>query len=91
MIRAYIGSAMKQAHYEIINQPETPYYGEIQGLQGVLACGATLAECRNNLEDALDSWLTLGLQLGHPIPGVGGVPRVPVWRECRTACGNSTL
>jgi predicted RNase H-like HicB family nuclease len=73
MIRAYIDSAMTQAHYEIIDQPETPYYGEIPGLEGVLASGATLEECRANLEDALDAWLALGLQLGHPLPEVGGI------------------
>lgn len=73
MIRSYIEAAMRQAHYEIIDQPGMPYYGEIPGLDGVLACGATLEECRANLEDALDAWLALGLQMGHPIPAVGGV------------------
>ena len=33
-----------------------------------MAVGATLEECRANLEDALDSWLVLGLQLGHEFP-----------------------
>ena len=78
MIRAYIDSAMRQAHYEFIDQPETTYYGEIPGLDGVLACGATLEECRANLEDALDAWLALGLQLGHPLPEVGGVSMEPL-------------
>ena len=68
MIQTYIQTAMKRAHYEIIDQPEDPYYGEIPGLQGVLAVGPTLEECRANLEDALDGWLVLGLQLGHGIP-----------------------
>ncbi len=73
MIRAYIQAAMEQAHYELIDQPGDPYYGEIPGLQGVMACGATLEECRANLENALDAWITLGLQLGHDIPEIGGV------------------
>lgn len=73
MIRAFIDAAMGQAHYEIIDQPEDPFYGEIPGLDGVLACGATLEECRANLEDALDAWLMLGLQLGHPIPEMDGI------------------
>ena len=30
-----------------------------------MACGATLEECRANLEDALDAWSALGLQLSH--------------------------
>jgi predicted RNase H-like HicB family nuclease len=73
MIRAYIENAMKHAHYEIIDQPNEPYCGEIPGLQGVLATGATLEECRANLEDALDAWLMLGLQLGHRIPEMDGI------------------
>jgi predicted RNase H-like HicB family nuclease len=73
MIRTYIQAAMQRAHYEMIDQPGLPYYGEIPGVQGVMACGATLEECRTNLEDALDAWIVLGLQLGHDIPEVEGV------------------
>ncbi len=73
MIREYIHQAMKRAHYELIDQPAEPFYGEIPGLQGVLAVGKTLEECRSNLEDALDAWLALGLQLGHEIPEIEGV------------------
>ena len=73
MIRPYIDAAMRRAHYEIIDQPGHPFYGEIPGLQGVLAVGATLEECRSNLEDALDAWLMLALQLGHPIPEIDGI------------------
>ena len=72
MIRDYIEAAMRQAHCELIDQADQPYYGEIPGLQGVLACGASLEECRANLEDALDAWIALGLQLGHPIPEIEG-------------------
>jgi len=73
MIRTYIDVAMKHAHYEMIDQPEDPYYGEIPGLEGVMACGASLEECRASLEDALDAWIVLGLQLGHEIPPIDGV------------------
>ena len=38
-----------------------------------MACGATLEECRANLEDVLDAWIALGLQLGHDIPEIAGV------------------
>ena len=73
MLREYINAAMRRAHYELINQPDQSYYGEIPGLDGVLATGKTLEECRANLEDSLDAWLALGLQLGHAIPEVEGV------------------
>ena len=73
MIRAFIQAAMQHAHYELIDQPGDPYYGEIPGLDGVIACGTTLEECRANLEDALDAWIVLGLQLGHPNPEIDGI------------------
>lgn len=80
MLRDYIEQAMRLAHYELIDQPETPYYGEIPGLQGVMAVGSTLEECRANLEDALDEWLALGLQLNHEIPKLDGVTLEPLRR-----------
>ena len=73
MIREYIHNAMRHAHYEIIDPPETPFYGEIPELPGVLACGVTLEDCRADIEDALDGWIVLGLQLGHEIPEVDGI------------------
>ncbi len=73
MIRAYIDAAMNRAHYELIQQKGEPYYGEIPELEGVLATGRTLEECRANLEDALDTWILLGIQLGHPIPEIGRI------------------
>ena len=78
MLRSYIDAAMTQAHYEMIDQPEEPFYGEIPGLQGVLATGKTLEECRANLEDALDGWIALGLQMGHALPEVNGVSLKPL-------------
>lgn len=36
LLRAYIEQAMDLAHYEIIDQEEAPYYGEIPGLQGAI-------------------------------------------------------
>lgn len=73
MLRDYIQAAMRHAHYEIIDQPGEPYYGEIPECPGVLAIGRTLEDCRQNLEDALDAWLMLGIRLGHEIPEVDGI------------------
>jgi predicted RNase H-like HicB family nuclease len=56
MIREYIKAAMKNAHYEII-EDEEPYYGEIPELNGVWATGKTLEECRENLSYNLEGWI----------------------------------
>ncbi len=73
MLREFISAAMSQAHYEITDQPGEPFYGEIPTCPGVLAIGPTLEQCRGNLEDALDGWLLLKLQLGHTLPAVNGI------------------
>lgn len=62
----------------MIDQTNEPYYGEISDLQGVRATGRTLEECRACLEDVLDAWLALGLQLGHEIPGLDGIHLEPL-------------
>jgi predicted RNase H-like HicB family nuclease len=73
MLRSYIDTAMRHASYELIDQPDAPYYGEISLCAGVNAIGRTLEECRSNLEDALDGWIMLKLQLGHEVPPLGEV------------------
>ena len=73
MIREYIEAAMRHAHYELIDQPGEPYYGEIPVCPGVQAIGTTLEECRHDLEDALDAWIVLGLQKGHELPEIDGI------------------
>ena len=70
MITRYIESALRRARYEII-EDDKPYYGEIEGLQGVWATGKTLEECRENLAEALDSWLLFRLSHGMAIPPLG--------------------
>lgn len=72
MLTAYIHAAMRRATYEILEDNEG-FYGEIPGLQGVLGSAATLEGCREDLQEALEGWLLLGLRLGHTIPPVEGI------------------
>jgi predicted RNase H-like HicB family nuclease len=72
MLTAYIQAAMRHATYEILEGDEG-FYGEIPGLQGVLGSAAMLEVCREDLQEALEGWLLLGLRLGHTIPPVDGI------------------
>lgn len=65
MLTSYIRAAMRQAHYEL---EDGMFYGEIPEIQGVLAQGATLEECRDELESVLEGWILLGIRLGHKLP-----------------------
>ena len=72
MIQDYIDAAMRQAHYELI-QDDEPYYGEVPELQGVWATGKTLEECRRRLLEVVDGWLLVRLARGMPVPPLGDV------------------
>ena len=63
----YIQAALKYARYEIIDDEE-PYYGKVPGLEGVWSSGNTLEECRHNLEETIDEWVTIKLTKRLPIP-----------------------
>lgn len=77
MIVQYIEKAMEKAHYEIIEDKE-PYYGEISMCKGVWATGATLEECRQNLEEVLEGWIVVRLQRGLELPQIEGVTIQPL-------------
>ncbi|MGA7730564.1 MAG: type II toxin-antitoxin system HicB family antitoxin [Chloroflexia bacterium] len=71
MLTEYINAAMHKAHYEMLE--DNSFYGEIPGLQGVYANAPILEECREQLQEVLEGWIVLGLQLGHRLPPVGGI------------------
>jgi predicted RNase H-like HicB family nuclease len=81
MLTEYIRAAMHQATYELLPDGEG-YYGEIAALPGVWANGSTLELCREELRQALEGWLMLGLRLGHNLPTVAGIDlNAPLVRE----------
>lgn len=72
MLREYIRSALKGAHYEILEEDES-YYGEIQDFEGVYANADTLEECRNELEEVLEEWLLFRISRNLSVPRVNGI------------------
>ena len=78
MLTEYISQAMREAHYEILE--DESFYGEIPGFQGVYANADSLEACRAELQEVLEGWIVLGLRLGHTLPEVQGV-RLEMMRE----------
>ena len=66
MLTSYIRSRCVERLYEILS--DGTFYGEIPGFQGVWANSATLDGCREELQEVLEGWIVLGLQMGHPLP-----------------------
>ena len=74
MLTEYIHQAMRKATYELL-EDET-FYGEIAQCQGVWANASTLEECREELQDALEGWIILGLRLNHTLPVLDDKPNL---------------
>lgn len=70
MLTNYIALAMKKAKYELLE--DRSFYGEITECPGVWGNAATLELCREDLQDALEGWIILGLRLGHRFPVIDG-------------------
>ena len=69
MLIEYIEAAMRKAHYKIIDDVE-PYYDEIPGFKGLWANGKSLESCRENLQEALESWILISVRKGLPTPSL---------------------
>jgi len=67
MLTEYIEAAMRKAKYELLDDGEG-YFGRIPPCRGVWGNADTLEECRDDLRDALESWVLVGLRLGHTLP-----------------------
>ncbi len=72
MLTHYIQAALQQARLEWLSE-DHEFYGEIPGIPGVWATGSTKAECRDELQEALEEWLSLGLAMHHSIPPINGI------------------
>jgi predicted RNase H-like HicB family nuclease len=75
MLTEYIHLALRRAKYEILE--DGTYYGEIPSFQGVWANAPMLEDCREELRQALEDWIVLGLRMGHDLPVIENIQLVP--------------
>ena len=81
MLTEYIQAAMRRAHYEIMEDGRI--FGTVPPCPGCWADGGTVEACREELRDALESWIIVGLRHEDPFEVIDGVdlnPR-PVYAE----------
>lgn len=71
IISEYIERAMAQAEYDKLE--DESFSGRIPSCKGVIAFGATLHQCENQLRATLEDWLLVGFKLGHPLPVIDGI------------------
>ncbi|MEI8004053.1 MAG: type II toxin-antitoxin system HicB family antitoxin [Methanothrix sp.] len=68
MFSEYIQAALKLAEYDTLE--DGSYVATVEGLQGVIAIGDTIEECRNDLIEVIEGWIALRLRLGDLIPQI---------------------
>lgn len=71
ILSEYVEQALVNALYDKLE--DSTYAGRIPSCTGVIAFGATLRECENELHSTLEDWILLGLKLGHPLPVLGDI------------------
>ena len=71
MLTEYIDEALHRARYELIEDNETPYYGEVPELPGVWAAGRTLEDCRRELKEVVEGWILISVRQSLDIPRLG--------------------
>ena len=67
----YVGQAMAYAVYDKLE--DGTFAGRIPQCKGVVAFGATLRECENELRSTLEDWILVGLKLGHLLPVIAKI------------------
>jgi len=71
ILSEYVDQAMAQAVYDKLE--DGTFAGRIPSCKGVVAFGATLRECEDELRSTLEDWILVGLKLGHSLPVIGGI------------------
>ncbi len=71
ILSEYIDKAMAQAVYDKLE--DGTFAGRIPSCKGVVAFGATLRECEDELRSTLEDWILVGLKLGHFLPVIENI------------------
>jgi len=66
ILTEYVEQAMAYATYDKLE--DGTFAGRVTLCKGVVAFGATLHECKDELCSTLEDWILVGLKLGHQLP-----------------------
>ncbi len=71
VITRYIDQALRRARYKLVDGGV--YCATVPGLRGVIATGATLEDCRDQLAEVVEEWVLVRVARGLSVPRLGGV------------------
>ena len=67
----YVSQLLAYTVYDKLD--DGTYAGRIPQCKGVVAFGATLRECGDEIRSTLEDWILIGLKLGHPLPAIAKI------------------
>ena len=70
MITNYLDKALRRARYKQVDGGA--YCATVPGLKGVIATGATLEACRDQLAEVVEEWVLVRVARGLRVPPLGG-------------------
>jgi len=71
ILTEYVNQVMARALFDKLE--DGTFAGRIPPCKGVVAFGATLRECEDELRSTLEDWILVGLKLGHPLPVIAEI------------------
>ena len=71
MLIEYIDKAMSKAVYDKLE--DGSFSGKISKCPGVIAFGATLYQCEQELKSSLEGWLIVKIRYGDKLPVMGRI------------------
>lgn len=71
VLTSYVQEALAHAAYDKLE--DGTFSGRIPSCKGVVAFGATLRECEEQLRSTLEDWILVGLKLGHHLPVIADI------------------
>ncbi len=72
LLPKYIASALRDAHYETIEDNET-IFATIPGFDGFWATAPTREAAAKELASVLEGWILVGIAHHHPLPIINGI------------------
>lgn len=70
MISRYLDAALRRAH--VVALDDGGYCATVGGLRGVVATGASLETCRDQLAEVVEEWALVRVARGLSVPPLGG-------------------
>ena len=71
MLIEYIQAAMREAHYELMEDGR--FFATVPSCEGIWADGDTLEGAREELQDVVGDWILIKARHGDTFPMIAGV------------------